>query len=253
MEILFKRSGGLKEAETSFCPGCGHGIVIRVVAEAVVELGMREMTIGVAPVGCAVLAYDYWNFDVTEAAHGRPPAVATGIKRVLPDRLVFTYQGDGDLAAIGMAEIIHAANRGENFTTIFVNNAVYGMTRGQMAPTTLIGQKTTTTIFGRDSKLHGYPIRICELLASLEGTSYLERVALLGPGSVPKIKNAIKKGFECQLAKRGFSLIEVLSPCPVNWGCLPLEAFDFIREKMLPVFPTGVIKDIFAQKEQDKI
>jgi len=212
----------------------------------VVEMGLREKTIGIAPVGCAVTAYEYWNFDVTEAAHGRPPAVATGIKRVLPDRLVFTYQGDGDLAAIGTAEIIHAANRGENITTIFVNNAVYGMTRGQMAPTTMLGQKTTTTISGRDPKVHGYPIRVCELLAVLDGTTYIERIALIDPSSVQKIKRAIRKGFECQLAKKGFSLIEVLSPCPVNWGLEPIEALNFIKEKMVSTFPPGVIKDNFT-------
>lgn len=244
--IIFGRTEGLKEDPTSFCPGCGHGILIRVIAEVVVEMGLREKTIGVAPVGCAVTAYDYWNFDVTEAAHGRPPAVATGIKRVLPDRLVFTYQGDGDLAAIGTAEIIHAANRGENITTIFVNNAVYGMTRGQMAPTTMLGQKTTTTIFGRDPKIHGYPIRVCELLAVLDGTTYIERIALIDPPSVQKIKRAIRKGFECQLAEKGFSLIEVLSPCPVNWGLEPIEALNFIKEKMAFTFPPGVIKDNFT-------
>ena len=242
-KTIFKRTAGLQDVSNSFCPGCGHGILMRLVAELVEEMGMREKTIGIAPVGCAVTAYDYWNFDVTEAAHGRPPAVATGIKRVLPDRLVFTYQGDGDLAAIGTAEIIHAANRGENITTIFVNNAVYGMTRGQMAPTTMIGQKTTTTPFGRDPKIHGYPIKVCELLAVLDGTTYLERVALIDPGSVRKIKAAIKKGFECQLNRQGFSLIEVLSPCPVNWGCTPVQALDFIREKMLAVFPPGIIKN----------
>ena len=245
-KIIFGRTEGLKEDSTSFCPGCGHGILMRVVAEVVVEMGLREKTIGIAPVGCAVTAYDYWNFDVTEAAHGRPPAVATGIKRVLPDRLVFTYQGDGDLAAIGTAEIIHAANRGENITTIFVNNAVYGMTRGQMAPTTMLGQKTTTTISGRDPKVHGYPIRVCELLAVLDGTTYIERIALIDPSSVQKIKRAIRKGFECQLAKKGFSLIEVLSPCPVNWGLEPIEALNFIKEKMVSTFPPGVIKDNFT-------
>ncbi|MFH0795455.1 MAG: thiamine pyrophosphate-dependent enzyme [Candidatus Omnitrophota bacterium] len=245
--IIFARTEGLKETLPSFCPGCGHGILMRVVAEVVVEMGLREKTIGIAPVGCAVTAYDYWNFDVTEAAHGRPPAVATGIKRVLPDRLVFTYQGDGDLAAIGTAEIIHAANRGENITTIFVNNAVYGMTRGQMAPTTMLGQKTTTTISGRDPKIHGYPIRVCELLAVLEGTTYIERIALIDPPSVQKIKRAIRKGFECQLAEKGFSLIEVLSPCPVNWGLEPIEALNFIKEKMVSTFPPGVIKDNFTK------
>ena len=248
-KTIFERTGGLQERETGFCPGCGHGILIRVVAELVVEMGLQEKTIGIAPVGCAVTAYDYWNFDVTEAAHGRPPAVATGIKRVLPDRLVFTYQGDGDLAAIGTAEIIHAANRGENITAIFVNNAVYGMTRGQMAPTTMLGQKTTTTVFGRDAKTHGYPIKVCELLAVLDGTVYLERVALVDPGSVRKVKAAIRKGFECQLNRQGFSLIEVLSPCPVNWGCTPVQALDFIRDKMLAVFPTGVIKDVISERK----
>jgi len=242
-KVLFERTEGLQDTVTGFCPGCGHGIMLRLVAEVITEIGFREKTIGVAPVGCAVTAYDYWNFDVTEAAHGRPPAVATGIKRTLPDRLVFTYQGDGDLAAIGTAEIIHAANRGENITTIFINNAVYGMTRGQMAPTTMLGQKTTTTVNGRDPKVHGYPIRVCELLSVLDGTVYLERLGLTGPASVPAIKKALRKGFQCQLAEKGFSLIEVLSACPVNWAMSPRDSLSFIEQKMFSVFPPGVIKD----------
>src|SRR5512137_586637 len=195
MTSIMKRPLSLKSKQHSYCPGCGHGIAHRLVAEAIDELGVREKTIAIAPVGCAVFAYDYFNFDVTEAPHGRPPAVATGIKRVLPDRIVFTYQGDGDLAAIGTAETIHAANRGENITVIFVNNANYGMTGGQMAPTTLIGQKTATTPFGRDSKRDGFPMKVCELLSSLEGVAYLERTAVNSPKNIIATKKAIKKAF----------------------------------------------------------
>ncbi len=241
-KILFKTEA-LKDTVMSYCPGCGHGVIHRLVAETIDELGIREKTIGIAPVGCAVFAYDYWNFDVTEAAHGRPPAVATGIKRVLPDRVVFTYQGDGDLIAIGTAETIHAANRGENITVIFVNNCVYGMTGGQMAPTTLIGQKTTTTPFGRDEKIAGYPIRVCELLSSLGGVTYLERVAVTDAKNIIKAKRAIKKAFQVQLDKKGFSLVEVLSSCPTDWGLNPQEAIEYIEKNMIPYFPLGVVKD----------
>ncbi|MBN1823788.1 MAG: 2-oxoglutarate oxidoreductase [Endomicrobiales bacterium] len=238
---------GKPEALTStphlYCPGCGHGIIHRLVAEAIDELGVRERTIGIAPVGCAVFAYDYFNVDVSEAPHGRPPAVATGIKRVSPEKIVFTYQGDGDLAAIGTAETVHAANRGENITVIFVNNANYGMTGGQMAPTTIIGQKTTTTPFGREAKRDGYPIKVCELLSSLEGVSYLERVAVNNPKNVIKAKKAIKKAFENQVAEKGFSLVEVLSQCPVDWGMTPKDAIKWVEETMMKVFPLGVYKD----------
>ncbi len=243
MKKVFGRPKSLTREKTIYCPGCGHGIAHRLIAEVVDELKIREKTIGVAPVGCAVLAYDYWNFDVTEAAHGRPPAVATGIKRVHPERIVFTYQGDGDIAAIGTAEIIHAANRGENIAVIFVNNGVYGMTKGQMAPTTLLDQKTTTTREGRNPQLDGYPIKVCELLVSLEGVSYLERVALDSVAHILKAKQAIKKAFRNQLEQKGFSLVEVLSSCPTNWGLTPQEALTWIKKKMIPFFPLGVIKD----------
>ena len=243
MKKVFGKPKSLTAEKTIYCPGCGHGIAHRLVAEVIDELKIREKTIGIAPVGCAVLAYDYWNFDVTEAAHGRPPAVATGIKRVHPDRIVFTYQGDGDIAAIGTAEIVHTANRGENITVIFINNAVYGMTKGQMAPTTILGQKTTTTRKGRNSQLDGYPIKVCELLSSLDGTTYLERVALDSVPHILKSKQAIKKAFRNQLEKKGFSLVELLSPCPINWGLSPQESLRWIKEKMTLIFPLGVVKD----------
>ena len=250
MKILFKKPKSLKENVTIYCPGCGHGIIHRIIAEVIDELGIRERTIATAPVGCAVLSYDYFNFDVTETAHGRGPAVATGIKRMLPDKIVFTYQGDGDLAAIGTAEIIHAAARGENITVIFVNNAVYGMTKGQMAPTTLLGQKTTTTCEGRTPQLHGYPIRVCELLSSIEGVSYLERVAIDSVPGIQKTKRAIKQSFIYQIEKKGFSLIEILSPCPSNWKMKPSDSMKWIREEMVKTFPLDVYKDKF--KEQKK-
>ncbi len=243
MKKVFGRPKSLTTEKTIYCPGCGHGIAHRLIAEVIDELKIREKTIGIAPVGCAVLAYDYWNFDVTEAAHGRPPAVATGIKRVHPDKIVFTYQGDGDIAAIGTAEIVHAANRGENITVIFINNAVYGMTKGQMAPTTILNQKTTTTRKGRNSQSDGYPIKVCELLSSLEGTTYLERVALDSVPHILKSKQAIKKSFRNQLEKKGFSLVELLSPCPINWGLSPQESLRWIKEKMTLTFPLGVVKD----------
>jgi len=243
MKKLFSRPESLTAKTNLYCPGCGHGIVHRLIAEVIDELGIREITIGVAPVGCAVFAYDYWNFDVTEAAHGRPPAVATGIKRVLPNRIVFTYQGDGDLAAIGTAETVHAANRGENITIIFINNGVYGMTGGQMAPTTLIAQKTTTTPLGRDPKIAGYPIRISEALGQLEGSVYIERVAVNSPKNTIKAKRAIKRAFQAQIDNNGFSLVEVLSMCPTGWEVSPVEALKWIEEKMMPTFPLGVIKD----------
>ena len=239
----YKRPESLVDVPTHYCAGCGHGIVHRLVAEVIDEMGVREKTIAVAPVGCAVLAYDYWRIDVTEAPHGRTPAVATGIKRVQPDKLVFTYQGDGDLAAIGTAEIVHAANRGENFTVLFINNTVYGMTGGQMAPTTILDQKTQTTQGGRVQKIHGNPIRVCELLASLDGSVYLERVSLTSPGNVRKAKRAIRKAFEIQLAELGFSLVEFLSPCPTYWRMGPIDAIKHVDEVLVKTFPLGVIKD----------
>ncbi len=243
MKKLFGKPASLTDVRTIYCPGCGHGIAHRLVAEIVDELGIREKTIGIAPVGCAVFAYDYWDFDVAEAAHGRPPAVATGIKRMLPDRVVFTYQGDGDLAAIGTAEIIHAANRGENFTVIFINNGCYGMTGSQMAPTTLAGQRTATTPMGRNVHYAGYPIRISEALAQLSGSRYIERVSVHSPRNVIQAKRALKKAFQYQLDNKGFTLVEILSMCPTGWGVGSVEATSWVEEKVLPTYPLGVIKD----------
>lgn len=221
MAVVFERPKALLDVPTHYCPGCTHGIIHRLIAEVIDELGILDKTIGIAPVGCSVLAYDYFACDMFEAAHGRAPAVATGIKRTNPDKVVFTYQGDGDLAAIGTAEIVHAATRGENITTIFVNNCIYGMTGGQMAPTTLLGQVTETTPYGRDHKLAGYPIRVSEMLSTLTGACYVERVSVDSVPNVIKAKKAIKKAFENQLEGKGFSLIEVLSICPTNWGLSP--------------------------------
>ena len=232
----------MKDATTHYCSGCGHGIVHRLICEVIDELDIREKTIGIAPVGCAVIAYDYWNFDVTEAAHGRVPAVATGIKRVNPENIVFGYQGDGDLAAIGTAEIIHAANRGEDITIIFVNNSVYGMTGGQMAPTTMLKQKTSTTPLGRDQKRDGFPLKVCELLSVLQGVSYAERVSVHSPAHVLKAKKAIKKAFQNQIDRRGFSIVEVLSPCPTYLGFSPEESVKWIGEAMTKEYPLGIFK-----------
>jgi 2-oxoglutarate ferredoxin oxidoreductase subunit beta len=242
MNKIYSRPVSLTDTLTHYCSGCGHGIAHRLVAEVIDELGIREKTVGVAPVGCAVLAYDYWNFDVTEAAHGRAPAVAIGIKKVRPDLTVFTYQGDGDLAAIGTAEIIHSANRGDNITVIFVNNAVYGMTGGQMAPTTLIGQKTATSVRGRDEGEAGHPLKVCELLKGLQGVKYIARHALNKPNRILEAKKSIKKAFSLQIENKGFSLVELLSSCPTYWGCAPKESLSWIEEKMVPYFPLGVLK-----------
>ena len=249
MKKVYLKPESLTETPNTYCPGCGHGIVHRIIAEVIDELGVREKTIGVAPVGCAVFAYDYFNFDVTEAPHGRPPAVACAIKRVLPDRVVFTYQGDGDLASIGTNEIIHSANRGDNITVIFINNANYGMTGGQMAPTTLPGMKTTTTQTGRDVKLMGHALRVSELLSTLDGAVYLERTAITDPLNVNRTKKAVKKAFQNQLAGLGFSMVEVLSPCPVNWGKTPLDALKFVKTEMMDYFKLGVIKDLTTKKD----
>ncbi|MGE4356946.1 MAG: thiamine pyrophosphate-dependent enzyme [Candidatus Omnitrophota bacterium] len=240
---VFCHPRSMRDVITHYCPGCGHGIVHRLVCEVIDELGIREKTIGIAPVGCAVLAYDYWDFDTTEASHGRAPAVATGIKRILPDRIVFTYQGDGDLAAIGTAEIIHAGNRGENITVIFVNNAVYGMTGGQMAPTTVLGQKTATTPGGRDIKRDGFPLKISEMLSVLAGVVYVERVAVNNAKNILVAKKAIKKAFQNQIENRGFSLVEILSPCPTYWHMSPVEAVKWIDKEMVKYYPLGVIKE----------
>ncbi|MFC1807492.1 thiamine pyrophosphate-dependent enzyme [Candidatus Omnitrophota bacterium] len=242
MKKIFSKPESLTDNATHYCAGCGHGIVHRIVAEVLDELNVREKTVGVAPVGCAVLAYDYWNFDVTEAAHGRCPAVATGIKRVLPDNIVFTYQGDGDLAAIGTAETVHAANRGENITIIFVNNSVYGMTGGQMAPTTLLGQKTSTSPKGRDLTRDGYPLKISEMLSVLEGAKYIERTSVHSPKDVLKTKKAIKKAFLNQVEGVGFSLVEVLAMCPTYTGRTIEESIDWIKEQVASYYPLGVIK-----------
>ncbi len=241
-DVIYSRPKSLNNISTHYCPGCGHGIAHRLIAEVVDELNIRESVIGVTPIGCAVIAYAYWNFDCSEAAHGRALAVATAIKRVRPQNIVFTYQGDGDLAAIGTNETIHAANRGENLTCIFINNAVYGMTGGQMAPTTLLGQKTATTITGRDQKLHGYPLKISEMLALLPGVKYIERVAMDSPQGILKAKKAIRLAFENQINNAGFSLVELLSPCPTYWGVSPKEALRWIKEEMTKVFPPGRIK-----------
>ncbi len=240
---LYARPASLKPTAMHYCAGCGHGIVHRIIAELLDELSLREKTVGVAPVGCAVLAYDYLNCDISEAAHGRAPAVATGIKRADSDKFVFSYQGDGDLASIGTAEIVHAANRGENVSFIFINNAIYGMTMGQMAPTTLPGQKTATTPCGRDTRLDGYPLRVCELLATLDGAYYLERTTVTSPAAVRKTKSAIRKAFQAQLDGKGFTLIEVLSPCPNRWGMSPVDALRFVDEEMTRYFPLGVCKE----------
>jgi 2-oxoglutarate ferredoxin oxidoreductase subunit beta len=226
-----------------YCPGCGHGTVHRIIAEVIDELKIREKTIGIAPVGCAVLAYDYWDFDVTEAAHGRPPAVATGIKSVHPDKIVFTYQGDGDIASIGTNELIHAANRGENITIIFINNTVYGMTGGQMAPKTLLKQRTTKTPLGRNPLKHGYTLKVCELLAPIEGVRYLERVAITLPPFIIKAKKAVKKAFQAQMDRKGFTLVELLCACPTNWAMDPRRSVKHISGTIIKHFPLGVIKD----------
>ncbi|WP_422484454.1 thiamine pyrophosphate-dependent enzyme [Gudongella sp. DL1XJH-153] len=239
MAIIFEKTKGLTDKPTHYCPGCTHGIIHRIVAEVLEEMDLLDEAIGVAPVGCSVLAYDYFNVDMHEAAHGRAPAVATGIKRVHPNNFVFTYQGDGDLASIGTAEIIHAAHRGEKFTTIFVNNAIYGMTGGQMAPTTLIGQKTTTSPYGRDEATTGKPIKMSELLATIDGAKFVERVAVNTPANVRKAKKAIKEAFKVQLDGKGFGIVEVLSTCPTNWGLTPVEAMKWLEKDMIPYYPLG--------------
>ena len=242
MEKIFGRTTSFYDIPMHYCPGCGHGVAHRLIAEVIDELGIREKVIGIAPVGCAVVAYDYWNFDCSEAAHGRALAVATAIKRVRPGNIVFTYQGDGDLAAIGTNETIHAANRGENLTVIFINNAVYGMTGGQLAPTTLLGQKTSTCLDGREKGIHGYPLKISEMLALLPGVCSIERVSVYTPQEVLKTKRAIKQAFVNQINNIGFSLVEILSPCPTYWGLSPKEALDWVRDSMQKEFPLGKIK-----------
>ena len=247
--VVFQKPKALTDVPLHYCPGCTHGIIHRLVAEAIDELGIEGKTIGVAPVGCAVMAYDYFACDMVEAAHGRAPAVATGIKRALPENIVFTYQGDGDLASIGMAETVHAAARNENITIIFVNNAIYGMTGGQMAPTSLPGQVTQTSPYGRDVKTQGFPVKVAELLSALDGPEYIERVAVNNVKNVNKAKKAIKKAFQNQLEGKGFSLVEVVSSCPTNWGMTPSKALQWVEEKMIPYYPLGVYRDKSAKED----
>ena len=243
MTKVFKKTNMLTETPFHYCPGCTHGTAHRLIAEVLDELGIGADSIGVAPVGCAVFAYKYFNFDFQQAAHGRAPAVATAIKRVRPDKTVFAYQGDGDLASIGMAETIHAAARGENFTTIFINNSIYGMTGGQMAPTTLVGQKATTCQSGRDPKLTGYPIKVCEMLATLDAPYYIVRVGLFDLKSTMDAKKAIRKAFTYQKEGKGYTIVEILSSCPTNWGMTPLQSMEWMKTEAVKVFPLGVFRD----------
>ena len=250
MAVVFDKPHALTDVPMHYCPGCTHGIVHRLVAEVIDELGIEGKTIGIAPVGCSVFAYNYFNCDMIEAAHGRAPAVATGVKRSDPENhVVFTYQGDGDLASIGMAETVHAAARNENITIIFINNAIYGMTGGQMAPTSLPGQVTQTSPYGRDTKHCGFPIKVCEMLSELEGPEYLERVTVSNVKNIVKAKKAIKKAFQHQIDGKGFSLVEVVSTCPTNWGMTPQNALKWLEENMLPYYPLGVYKDRSAKEE----
>jgi len=251
MEKIFTRPKSLKLANFHYCAGCGHSIAHRLICEVIDELNIQDKVVGIPPAGCSVLAYNYFDVDMVESAHGRGTAVATGIKRANPDCIVFSYQGDGDLAAIGTAETIHAANRGENFTAIFINNAVYGMTGGQMAPTTLLGMKTTTSPQGRAGKSEGYPLKISEMLALTNGTAYIERVALSSPLTIRKAKKALKKAFQIQIEGKGFSLIEILSPCPTNWKMSSIDAFKWVDDVLSKEFPLGVIKDTTGKKDVD--
>ena len=249
MKKVYSHPKSLKRTPFHYCPGCGHSVIHRIITELIDEMELQDKAIGIPPPGCSVFAYNYIDVDMAESAHGRGAAVATGLKRAYPEAIVFTYQGDGDLAAIGTAEIIHAANRGENVTVIFVNNAVYGMTGGQMAPTTLSGQKTTTTPYGRDVMIEGYPIKMSEILSLVKGVAYIERVAVNSPANIRKVKNAIRKAFQMQINGLGFSMVEILSPCPTNWKMTPLEAWQWISDVMVKEFPLGVIKDITRKKD----
>ena len=245
--VVFDKPHALNDIPFHYCPGCTHGIIHRLVAEVMDELGIEGKAIGIAPVGCSVMAYNYFNCDMIEAAHGRAPAIATGVKRALPDSIVFTYQGDGDLASIGMAETVHAAARNENITVIFVNNAIYGMTGGQMAPTSLVGQKTSTSPYGRSEDWCGAPIKMSEMLAQVPGAYYIERCAVNNNANILKTKKAIKKAFKYQMEGKGFCMIEVLSTCPTNWGLSPVEAIKWLEENMMPYYPLGVYKDKGAE------
>jgi 2-oxoglutarate ferredoxin oxidoreductase subunit beta len=249
-EIKWRKSKGLTDKPLSYCPGCTHGIIHKLVAEALEELGTLDHTVAVASVGCSVFSYQFFNCDAVQCPHGRAAAVATGIKRTHPDDVVFTYQGDGDLASIGIAETIHAANRGENVTVIFVNNAIYGMTGGQMAPTSLLGQRTTTSPYGRDSHLHGNPIHVSEMFSTIEGVAYLERCAVYNARQVRNAKNAIKKAFQYQTEGRGFTMVEVLSTCPVNWGMTPQDAMKWVEDEMTKVFPLKVFRDTGVDRHE---
>lgn len=251
MKKIYSRPKSLKQAVFHYCPGCGHSIIHRITCEVIDELGIQDKAIGVPPPGCSVFAYYYFDVDMVESAHGRGAAVATGIKRAYPEAVVFTYQGDGDLSAIGTGETLHAANRGENITAIFINNAVYGMTGGQMAPTTMLGMKTTTSPFGRDQRLEGNPIKMSEILGQVRGTCYIERVAVNSPSHIRKAKKAIKKAFQCQLDGLGYSLVEILSPCPTNWKMNSINAWKWVDEVMAKEFPLGVIKDTTGKSDAD--
>ena len=251
MKQIYARPKSLKKVSFHYCPGCGHSVIHRIMTELIDEMNLKEKIVGIPPPGCSVFAYNYFDIDMAESAHGRGAAVATGLKRASPETIVFTYQGDGDLAAIGTAETIHAANRGERITAIFINNAVYGMTGGQMAPTTLLEQKTTTTPYGRDIKLEGYPIKISEMLALTKGAVYIERTAANSPANIRKTKKAIRKAFQTQIDDLGFSLVEILSPCPTNWRMTPIEAWQWIDKVMTKEYPLGIIKDITGKQDAD--
>jgi 2-oxoglutarate/2-oxoacid ferredoxin oxidoreductase subunit beta len=248
MKKVFKRPQSLKSAPFRYCPGCGHSLIHRLIAECIDLFDICDKVVGIAPVGCAVFAYDYFNFDMLEVAHGRPPAVATALKRLMPDRIIFSYQGDGDLAAIGTSEIIHAANRGENISFFFVNNATYGMTGGQMAPTTISGQRTTTTPTGRDIQTTGHPLHVSELLSAIEGVVFAQRVSVDSCRNLVTAKNAIQKAFRYQIEERGFSFVEILSPCPTDWGMTPKASLDWIKTALVQTYPLGVFKDRFREK-----
>ncbi len=252
MAVVFDKPHALCDVPTHYCPGCTHGIIHRLVAEVMDELGIEGNSVGVFPVGCSVLAYNYFECDMVGAPHGRATAVATGVKRARPDSVVFTYQGDGDLAAIGTCETVHAAARGENITVIFVNNTIYGMTGGQMAPTTMPGQVTQTTPYGREPEIQGYPVKMCEMLSTLEGTALAQRVSVDNPAHIREAKKAIKKAFENQINKKGFSIVEVLSTCPTNWGMSPVDALERVRTEMIPYFPLGVYKDEAVWNKEEK-